>query len=292
VELKNFKGPDSTNVKLAATDFDKLTYAINTGPNKAADVSNFIFQRGQVEMKQQCANRYLSTAVAGRQYGQHQFVLKPGQYMVDFNLIINGVPQLLTGNTLNLTWQNRAVQLQKDLEYEKQQSVIAFREDGDYDNEPATSSAAKPLTKPVNWIGVKQQFFNTTLVAKNNFSSGSVTWTAPGEKDKTGLLCRPLRKCAPRCRLRPIGYRAAGIYYGPTDYKILKQYDNEMSNMVDLGSGMFAFVKYINRWIIMPVFDLFRKFTSNYGVVILLLTLFIRLVISPLSYSSYLAVPK
>jgi YidC/Oxa1 family membrane protein insertase len=65
-----------------------------------------------------------------------------------------------------------------------------------------------------------------------------------------------------------------------------------MSNMVDLGSGMFAFVKYINRWIILPVFDLFRKITSNYGIVILLLTLFIRLVISPLSYSSYLSGAK
>ena len=62
--------------------------------------------------------------------------------------------------------------------------------------------------------------------------------------------------------------------------------------MVNLGSGMFAFVKYINRWIILPVFDLFRKYISNYGIVILLLTLFIRLLISPLTYSSYLSGAK
>src|SRR3712207_9101008 len=60
-----------------------------------------------------------------------------------------------------------------------------------------------------------------------------------------------------------------GIYYGPTDYKILKQYGNEMENMVNLGTGIFAFVKYLNRWIILPVFDLFAKITSNYGIVIL-----------------------
>ncbi|MGV3657358.1 MAG: membrane protein insertase YidC, partial [Chitinophagaceae bacterium] len=82
------------------------------------------------------------------------------------------------------------------------------------------------------------------------------------------------------------------IYYGPTDYKILKQYGNDMENMVNLGSGVFAFVKYINRWIIMPVFDFFAKFTANYGIVILLLTLFIRLLISPLTYSSYLSGAK
>jgi YidC/Oxa1 family membrane protein insertase len=65
-----------------------------------------------------------------------------------------------------------------------------------------------------------------------------------------------------------------------------------MSSMVNLGSGMFSFVKYINRWIIIPVFDLFSRFTSNFGIVILLLTLFIRLVISPLSYTSYLSSAK
>jgi YidC/Oxa1 family membrane protein insertase len=291
VELKNFKGPDSTNVKLAASDFDKITYAINTGPNKSADVSTFYFSGGQVDRNNNAQMVTYQLQSPDGSTVQHQFVLKPGQYMVDFNIIINGVSQLLTGNTLNLIWQNRAVQLQKDLEYEKQQSVIAFREDGDYDNEPARSNSSETFDKAVNWIGVKQQFFNTTLVAKNNFSSGTVTWTAPAnEKDKTLVQAiAQLRTTLPAGQSATV---PLGIYYGPTDYKILKQYGNEMSNMVDLGSGMFAFVKYINRWIILPVFDLFRKITSNYGIVILLLTLFIRLVISPLSYSSYLSGAK
>jgi YidC/Oxa1 family membrane protein insertase len=82
------------------------------------------------------------------------------------------------------------------------------------------------------------------------------------------------------------------LYYGPNDYKILKQYDNDMENMVNLGSGIFAFVKYVNRWLVIPVFDLFKKVTTNYGIVILLLTLVIRLLISPLTYSSYLSGAK
>jgi YidC/Oxa1 family membrane protein insertase len=82
------------------------------------------------------------------------------------------------------------------------------------------------------------------------------------------------------------------VYYGPTDYKIMKQYGNNMEDMVNLGSGMFAFVKYLNRWVVIPLFDLFRKFTSNYGIVILLLTLAIRLLISPITYSSYLSGAK
>jgi YidC/Oxa1 family membrane protein insertase len=82
------------------------------------------------------------------------------------------------------------------------------------------------------------------------------------------------------------------IYYGPTDYKVLKQYGNEMEEMVNLGSGMFAFVKYINRGIILPVFDFLKGFTTNYGIAILLLTLFIRLLTSPLMYPGYLTSAK
>jgi YidC/Oxa1 family membrane protein insertase len=82
------------------------------------------------------------------------------------------------------------------------------------------------------------------------------------------------------------------LYYGPNDFKQLKRYGNEMDEMVNLGSGMFAFVKYINRWVILPIFDLFRKLTSNYGIVILLLTFFIRLVTAPLMYPSYLNAAK
>ncbi|HUQ96487.1 MAG TPA: membrane protein insertase YidC [Chitinophagaceae bacterium] len=291
VELLHFKGPDNTNVKLASSDFDKLNYVINTAAGKAADVADFYFTGGQVSTANGAQTvTYQLQSPQGATI-VHQFVLKPDQYMVDFNLTLNGVPQLLTGNTLNFTWQNKAVQLQKDLVYEKQQSHVAYREDGDYNDELVTQPNSETFEKAVNWVGVKQQFFNSTFVAKNNFTSGSLAWTVPPDaKDKTVVQAIAQLKMQ-----LPAGNAATvplAFYYGPTDYKILKQYNNEMSSMVNLGSGVFSFVKYINRWIIIPVFDLFRKLTSNYGIVILLLTLFIRLVISPLSYTSYLSSAK
>jgi YidC/Oxa1 family membrane protein insertase len=193
---------------------------------------------------------------------------------------------------MNLTWQNQALQLQKDMKYEKQMSEIAFNYDGEYDYYNIASRTEKEFNDPVKWLGVKQQFFNTSLVAKkNNFSSGRIEWTNPaGDTTKTVVQATANMKMA-----LPAGDQAnvaLGIYYGPTDYKILKTYGNEMENMVNLGTGMFAFVKYLNRWIILPVFDLFTKITTNYGIVILLLTLFIRLLISPLTYSSYLSGAK
>ena len=291
VELKNFKAPDSSTVKLASTAFDKINYTIIPAPNATAGITDYYFGGGQVTKNADGSStvRY-EMAAAGKSI-VHQFVVKPKNYMIDFNVQINGVTQLVSNNTLNLTWQNKALQLQKDITYEKRESQVGYRVDGEYDHSSALSSNSEEFTKPVNWVSVKQQFFNTTLIAKNNFSSGSLNWTAPAATDKTTIVQATANLKLP-VPSSPSATIPLAIYYGPTDYKILKQYGNDMEDMVNLGTGMFAFVKYINRWIIIPVFDFFTKFTTNYGIVILLLTLFIRLLISPLTYSSYLSGAK
>ena len=290
VELKHFKAPDSTTVKMAASDFDKINYTINTAANKTADITNFYFSGGQVAKNSDGSQTvtYQLRSPEGNAI-VHQFVLKPNQYMVDFNLQVAGVNQLLGGNTLNLTWQSRAEQLQRDLSYERQQSQIAYRVDGDYDHSAAMGSDRETFKDPVNWIGVKQQFFNTTFIAKNNFSSGGVEWVSPTNGNTVVQATANLQVQLPAAANATV---PLAFYYGPNDYKVLKQYNIELEDMVNLGSGVFAFVKYLNRWIIMPVFDFFRNFTANYGIVILLLTLFIRLLISPLTYSSYLSGAK
>ena len=89
---------------------------------------------------------------------------------------------------LILTWQNKALQLQKDLKYERQQSQVSYRVDGEYDHSSAMSSNTEEFKKPVNWVAVKQQFFNTTLIAKNNFTSGSIDWTAPATTDSNTVV--------------------------------------------------------------------------------------------------------
>jgi len=290
VELKNFKAPDSTNVRLASSDFDKIIYSVNTAPNQTANVTDFYFSGGEV-VKNKDDSQIITYQLQSAQNTSivHQFVIKPSNYMVDFNLKINGADQLLANNTINLVWQNKAVQLQKDLEYEKQQSFIGYRENGDFDNENIAGDTNMDFDKSLNWLSVKQQFFNTTLISKNDFLSGNVEWAVPAEaSDKTVVQSVANLKL----KLPNDGVASLAIYYGPNDYKILKQYGNEMEGMVDLGSGIFAFVKYINRWIVLPAFDLFTKLTSNFGVVILLLTFFIRLLTSPLMYKSYLSSAK
>jgi YidC/Oxa1 family membrane protein insertase len=292
VELKQFKGPDSANVKLAATAYNNITYPIVTAPNQTANVSDLNFTALPVQ-KDASGNTvvvYQLQSGAGQAI-EHRYTLKPGNYMIDFDIVTNGASQLL-GNTLNLTWQNEALQQQKDLVYEKGQSQICFRVEGDYDDYNIQSRTEKELEDPVEWVGVKQQFFNSTILArKGSFSSANLQWTTPSG-EKTNTVVQSTANLKMKLQAGQNASVPLALYYGPNDYKILKKYDNDMENMVNLGSGMFAFVKYINRWLVIPAFDLFKKVTTNYGIVILLLTLVIRLLISPLTYSSYLSGAK
>jgi len=290
VEIKGYKGLDSNDVRLASTNFDKLTYTINTAPGQTGNVADFYFLGGDVVTNKDSSQtiRYQLPSASGTGL-VHQFTVKPNQYMVDFNLGVTGGGQLFTGNTINFTWQNQALQLQKELGYEKTQSKIAYNAGGDFSSSGAGSDGSETFEDPISWVAVKQQFFNTTFIAKNNFTSGSMQWKSPATGGTVVQATANLKATL------PAGNNAVvplAFYYGPADYKILKQYGNNMENMVDLGSGMFAFVKYINRFIIYPAFEFFKKFTANYGIVILLLTLFIRLLISPLNYKSYLSSAK
>jgi YidC/Oxa1 family membrane protein insertase len=294
VELKKFKAPDSTNVKLAATDFDKIDYRINVSPSvsnpKTDTISAYYFSGGNVIKNADGSQKITYQMQSAGKTIQHEFVVRDG-YMIDFTIGIDGTQQLFGSNGLNLLWQHKATQLQRDVSYEKTQSQICFFEDNDYDYYNIHSRTSKEFKDPVKWVAVKQQFFNTTLIAKNNFSSGSINWITPADKkDKTVVeASSSLKLSLPNTNKADI---PLSIYYGPTDYKTLKKFGNDMENMVNLGSGIFSFVKYINRWIVIPVFDFFSRFTSNFGIAILLLTLFIRLLISPLTYSSYLSGAK
>lgn len=142
----------------------------------------------------------------------------------------------------------------------------------------------------MKWLSLKQKFFNTTLIAKNNFASGNITCTETA--DTSTLLTAATANLKVNVPVQEKASVPFQIYYGPNDYNILKSYDLGMHNVINIGQGVYAFVKYINKWLVMPVFDFFTRFFSSYGVVIALLTIFIRLLTSPLIYSSYLSGAK
>ena len=293
VQLKNFKSNDSLPVELAGGKGDAIGYSINTGNNQSAETSNLFFTPSAIT-KNGDGSQVISYTLSspGGQTITHQYTIRPDIYMIDWNISMNGANQLLTNNVMNVHWNISINQQQYSGAYEKEQSRICFYDDKDgFDFERATGGVSKDFTNTTDWVSFKQQFFNTTIISKDKFKSGGKA-EMKSQPDSAKLLY------AADANLKiPVPATASvtvplQMYYGPNAFYTLKKYNNHMEEIVDLGSGIYSFVKYINRWIIMPVFDFLSTFIKNFGWVIALLTLFIRLVTSLLTYTSYLSGAK
>ncbi|MFI5133999.1 MAG: membrane protein insertase YidC [Chitinophagales bacterium] len=292
VELKKFKNQDSGLVKLAASDFDKISYTIITGNNNTAQISDLIFQH--IDSVKNHDSTVITFTLGSKDSIAssvvHRFVLKQGDYMVDFDVQLNGADKLLTQNTMNLTWQYKAAQQESDISFEKQNTQIGYSMDGDFDYNSVARRTSKDFDKSVQWIGIRQRFFNTILVAKNSFSSGKIEWSIPPDVEKTIVQSTATMQIK-----LPVASSATvpfSIYYGPADYTILKKYDKKFDKLINLGQGPYAFVRPVNKFLVMPIFNFMKSFVSSYGLAIALLTIIIRLLISPLTYTSYLSGAK
>lgn len=293
VELKNYKEHDSSLVKLAGTDFDQLAYTINTSQNKTVSTGDLYFAPSEITAGADGAkivSFQLSSSDSNATSIIHKYTIRPDDYMIDFNVEMNGMDQLLTQGIMNLSWKYAASQQESDISFEKQNTQVGYVKDGSFDYHTIGRRSSKDFDESVSWVGVRQRFFFSILVAKNNFSSGRMEWNIPPDSAKT--VVRSTANMKVQMDAARTSSVDLGLYYGPSDYQTLKKYDMKFEKLVNLGQGMYSFVRPINRYIIMPIFDFFRGFTGNMGIAIALLTLFIRLLTSPLIYKSYLSGAK
>lgn len=142
------------------------------------------------------------------------------------------------------------------------------------------------------WVSSVQQFFNVGLISVNDFKRGELNWQRSSEKDTSDVLTSLSASFTidlPNSNIINVPFQ---LYYGPNDYATLHSLVNGMDEIINFGRDVYAFVRPLNKYIIMPVFDFLKSYASNLGWAILLLTLFIRLFTAPLMYGSYLSGAK
>ncbi len=160
-------------------------------------------------------------------------------------------------------------------------------ENGEFDYFTVGNRSSVELDSPVKWVGVRQRFFNSYLIADKEFGAGKMEWNIPAASTETVV------NATTNLKLKLENNSAdLKIFYGPSDYHLLRKYDYRLDKLVNLGQGPYAFVRPLNRFIVYPIWDFIKSFVGSYGLVIAFLTLFIRLLISPLSYKSYLSSAK
>jgi YidC/Oxa1 family membrane protein insertase len=292
VTLKKYQTPNGLPVEILKGSFNKISYLINSGSNRTTQTADLNFEPAAVTKNADNSQtiQYVLKDSTQKEI-IHQFTLKPNDYLIDFNIYLKGADQLLTQQTMNLRFDIQTNQAEKDIQYERQQTHFCYVKDGEYDFDMlGTSDNNKAFDKPIDWLAVKQQFFISGLISKNKFQAANISWTLPDTSKQ--LIAQSIANVKVQL---PAGSQAQvplQLFYGPSDYNVLKQYNNQMEKIVPYGSGVFSFVKYINRFFLLPAFDYIRANVASMGLVIFLLTLLIRLLTSPILYKSYVSGAK
>lgn len=291
VRLKKYQSGDSTDVVLSSNEFNKISYLINTANNQTANTADLIFSASEITKLEDGSSSIKFTLAdsTGRSI-EHRYRLKKDDYMFEWDLAVNGADKLFTGNAVNLLWQVQANQQERDIQSEKRETQLGLMGPDGFDYFTMSDGLNKNWEEGLKWIGLKQKFFNTTLIAQNGFSFAEINCRVPADSQKiVAQTIATLRSTFPASNQTVIPYK---FYIGPNDFSILKKYKMDMEDMVNLGQGFYAFVKYINRLIVLPFFGFFSDLLPSMGLAIMLLTIAIRLITSPLVYSSYVSGAK
>ena len=283
VKLNDYKTYDSLDLYLIKPEGSQLGISVFAGEN--INTKDFVFQ--VAEHTDSKIVMQLPFAQGG--YIQQTYSLEEGSYMVRNELAFVGMGEVMPRNVsmIDIDWSVIIPRLEKGYKNEKQYSKLDYYFEGDKKPEEIARNRdqAKNINTNLKWFAFQQQFFSAILTSGTQFASADFDVKYYSQDDPSRNLM------AASARLRSDFQQVNGnavltndFYFGPNDYKTLKAYDMNYEKIIPLGGWL---VSWISRFVIIPIFDFLGKFIKNYGLIILLLTLIIKLVIMPLTIKSY-----
>ena len=285
VKIKDYKAYDSTDLYLIKPQASEYGISLFAGEN--INTKDFVFQVAE----HNDSTIIMQLPFAGGGYIQQKFWLESGSYMMQNELSFVNMDGIIPRNVsmLDIDWSVVIPRLEKGYKNEKQYSKLDFYYDGDKKPEEIGRGrdGSERIDTRFKWFAFQQQFFSAIMTAGTEFSSAdfSLKFYSEDEYKAAGNLM------ACSANLRSDFQAGSGnvtipyqFYFGPNDYRTLKSYDQKYEKIIPLGGWM---VGWFSRLVIIPCFDFLGRFISNYGLVILLMTIFIKLLISPLTIKSY-----
>lgn len=282
VEVKGFKTYNGKPVVLFDGDQNKFGLNLNIG-GKIISTNDLYFtatkNAGSISMR---AN------YSADKYIEYIYDLKPNSNQVGFNINLNGLNQVIQNNTIALNWETTLLEQEKSGKKEQEHSAPYYKY---VDKNPDHLGVAKDVKEElkegkIQWFSFKQQFFSAALVPKDAFEKGDLevkVLTEPGKiKWYAANMIMPFNQLAQQSY-------GMTFYFGTNKFSTLKAQGYELEKQVDMG---YWPLKYINRFIVLPVFKFLESFGWNYGLIILLLTIMLKVAMSPLTYKSYLSMAK
>jgi YidC/Oxa1 family membrane protein insertase len=287
VELKKYHRSGKTE-PLILFDEDSLNFALKLNAydrSRIFSTDSFYFKSAK-QTPTSIVLR-LETSKPGS-YLEFSYSLKPDDYMVNSEIVFVGMDKIIsqTEDQLQLNWKMLYPSQEKYIKKEKQAATIYYKQtinSPDYIN-PVKDEEVELSDADIKWISFKQQYFNSTIIAETAFAKGG-SYVKSGQRPNSDKIVKSVSSelGIPYNHL-PVEKFSYKFYFGPNDYKILKQYDYDLEQIVPTGWSIFS---YINTWLVIPLFNALSSI--NMGLVILILTLVVKILLLPIAYKTYMS---
>lgn len=229
-------------------------------------------------------------------YLEYRYTLKGNDYRVGFDIISHNLNNVISDrNNLEFVWESKLRMKEKDGSVENKSTSVYYllKDEVEYLKENGVDDKKEENGVPVKWISYKQQFFSTALISNTGegfISSTMQTQTEKGQKDNY-LRTMSSNISIPYDEEKNHYEYDMEFFFGPNKYAVISDYDLQMEEIIPLGWGFFL-LQWINRFVIIPVFDFLQSFGWSMGLIILILTILVKIVLFPLAYKQFASSAK
>ena len=292
IRLKEYKTWDKRDLILFNGDSTVFGFNFFTVDNRAIQTNNLYFtpvdERKNINATTQPESVILRLKAGEERYIEYKYTLAPGKYSIDYNVTFRSLENIIASNqkSLTLDWQMYIPQQEQGRQNEENYTTIKYKyyqDDVDGLRLRSTKEVEKAdITTKLSWVAFQDQFFSSVLITNDYFINGSVTSTRTLNSPKyiryfTAELGVPFDPAAGSSL-------SMKLYYGPNHISTLRKEGMQLEKLVFLGKNIIG---WINRFIIIPIFNWLEKYIGSYGIIILILTIFIKIVLLPLTFKSY-----
>ena len=293
VQLKDYTDYQDNPLILFQDDESRFSLTFATNNNRVIDTDSLFFEVINITPLETTL-RLKAGDDPSLDFVYH---LHSDDYMVDFTIVPHNLRDYIASgaNSLDINWSQKMRQLENGRRFEEQHTRLTYKYFADdVEQLSNTKDDSKPITNKLKWIGYKDQFFSSVLIAKEGFTSSQLESRYLQDKIYLKHYSSTTSVDFDLNSAKPIDLN---FYFGPNHYNLLKRYDKtkfegqnlELEKLVHLGWSLF---RYINKWIIIPIFDWLNSWVSHIGLAILLLTLIIKIGLFPLVYKSFMSSAK
>jgi len=276
-------------VQLIKKNNASLNLVLTTKENKTLNTKDLYFEpKLTKEGENQVLTMQLKTGE--NQFLEYRYVLKPKQYMLDFSIRTQGLENVLnTSKASDLEWNLKTFRNEKSVSYENRYTELVYEYEGDKDDYLSAAKDDEEQVENVSYIAYKQHLFTSILLTDTPFKTADLKSDNLVDDDKKDTVFTKnfSAKMPLEFKNGALAY-TMNMYYGPAKYEILNDYNKNLDEIISLGWGIFG---WINKYVFIPVFGILSGFLP-YGLAIIFLTVLVKIVLSPVTYKSFLSQAK